>query len=219
MLRSDPDHDLGEAVMEFRLTYAGPLYGASKTKTRADHKHEIRCHFHPQLRRLWEVTPHLRNARAVDPGGGYIHPAALEMAAQLRVDWLASQFQRNGYRFVPLVTEELSLLCSVSILFLRPDAPGSLIQSGDIDNRLKTLFDALRIVGSAQELGKYQEPAEDQTPFFCLLEDDSLITRVSVETDTLLEPVSDPPDPDDARLIITVNLRPAVRNWANGLFG
>ena len=31
--------------MEFRLTYEGPLLGASKTDTRATHKHAIRCHF------------------------------------------------------------------------------------------------------------------------------------------------------------------------------
>jgi hypothetical protein len=33
----------------------------------------------------------------------------------------------------------------LNILFLRADIPGKVVQSGDIDNRLKTLFDALRM--------------------------------------------------------------------------
>lgn len=52
---------------------------------------------------------------------------------------------------------------------------------GDIDNRLKTLFDALRLPNQTNELVGYDNPAPDENPFFCLLEDDSLITHVSVE--------------------------------------
>jgi hypothetical protein len=206
--------------MEFRLTYEGPLLGASRNDPRAKHKHEIRRKFHPQLRRLWEITPHLMEARAVDPATGQVRrdrSISTEVAPSRR-DWLALQFQKARYRFVPLVTKDLSLLCGLSILFLRPDPPGELIRSGDIDNRLKTLFDALRMPESASELGGYTNPEEGETPFFCLLEDDRLITRVSVETDTLLAVLSNPPNPNDARLVITVNLRRAIRNWANGPF-
>lgn len=32
-------------------------------------------------------------------------------------------------------------------------------------------------------------PAIDEDPFYCLLEDDSLVTQLSVEADRLLEPV------------------------------
>jgi hypothetical protein len=73
-------------------------------------------------------------------------------------DFLAGQFARNGYNFVPLVTERLLLLCRLDVLFLRPDPPGSLIKSGDIDNRLKTLFDALRMPENASELGRCEPP-------------------------------------------------------------
>ena len=59
-------------------------------------------------------------------------------------------------------------------------------QCGDIDNRLKTLFDALRAPKNATEIPKGAVPGPDEDPFFCLLEDDALITAVSVETERLL---------------------------------
>jgi hypothetical protein len=107
------------------------------------------------------------------------------------------------------VTRDLELFCNLEILYLRQGPPGNLITpAGDVDNRLKTLFDALSMPRDASQLGKYVTPDEGETPFFCLLEDDSVITKASVESDTLLQPLSAMPDPNDARVIITVRLRP-----------
>jgi hypothetical protein len=96
------------------------------------------------------------------------------------------------------------------VLLLRPEAPGQLFtQSGDIDNRLKTLFDALKIPTPNEEYGK-RSRHEDEEPFFCLLADDKLITKVAVETDQLLD-VSGVGPVDlvhEASLVITVRLRP-----------
>lgn len=205
--------------MEFRLTYEGPLLGASRNNTRAGHKHEIRRAFHHQLRRLWEVTPALRLKKAVEPLSGRVRSVDnVPFDEWHYANWLGQQFARNGYNFVPLVTEELGLLCGISILFLRPDPPGMLVQSGDIDNRIKTLFDALRMPRSKEELGGYTAPSDGENPFFCLLEDDKLITRVLVETDTLLAQLSAAPSAHDARLVLTINIRPIARTWANGVF-
>ena len=122
---------------------------------------------------------------------------------------VADQNQEFGYRFVPLVRQDISLLCSVSILFLRRDIPGSVISAGDIDNRLKTVIDALRRPRNATELVGYESPEEGEDPFFCLLEDDSQVTHLEVETDTLLDPPSDDDtDHRRVRLMITVELRP-----------
>lgn len=202
----DLDHPLGDDYMEFRLTYEGPLLGASKNNPRARHKHDVRRVFHPQLRRWWDITPAL-NAM-FDPPAESTNFNRAEW--KKRRDTLPERFQCGGYRFVPLVTEDLGLICAVDILFLRPDAPGSLVQSGDIDNRLKTLFDALRLPGpDAKELGGHS-PADDENPFYCLLQDDRLISRVSLETDVLLQPTSQESahNPNDARLLITVKLKP-----------
>jgi|SRR5712671_1984533 len=52
--------------MEFQLTYQGPLYAIQRDPTnaqrdpRANHKHDLRRHFHKQLKRLWHITPYLK---------------------------------------------------------------------------------------------------------------------------------------------------------------
>ena len=218
VLRNDPYNDSDEGLrLEFHLTYEGLLLGASRTDTRRHHKHEIRKVFHPQLRRLWEVVPHLNAPqKQLSPTQIFINgppPPPLP-----RSEELATKFTFKGFHFVPLVTQELSLICGIEILFLRPDHPGGVLQSGDIDNRLKTLFDALRMP-SPDEVTKKISPSEGENPFYCLLEDDRLITKVSVDTDTLLQPIREEINDNDARLVITVKLRPAQLSWENVAFG
>jgi hypothetical protein len=53
----EPDGD----TVDFRLTYAGPLYPDTKSaRDMASHKQDLRKHFHKQLLRLWEDRPHLQ---------------------------------------------------------------------------------------------------------------------------------------------------------------
>jgi hypothetical protein len=136
---------------------------------------------------------------------------------------LAQRYRVGNYRFVPLVREELGLLCSLDILFLRSD-PHGLIQSADIDSRVKTIFDALKTPQDTGQLGRnHQRPNADEDPFYCLLEDDKLITHMSVSTDMLLDPTR--PDltknqtKNDARLMIDVKIRPYVVTYGNIGFG
>ena len=57
-------------------------------------------------------------------------------------------------------------------------------------------------------------PNADENPFFCLVEDDSLISSISVETDTLLEPIGGVPHQNDGRLVVTIALKPTRLTWA-----
>lgn len=195
--------------MEFRLTYEGELLPTSQRHTRGTHKHEIRKAFHPQLKRLWETHPVLRNKKMDGPG---VEP-------ELRIDMLAARYPLGEYKFIPLVTDELRLTCGIDVLLLRPSPPGKLLGAGDLDNRLKTLFDALRRPTNTQEVGDYDRPDESEKPFFCLLEDDALVTKVSVESDMLLEKVNGGYDAQSTRLIITVTLRPYITTYDNISFG
>jgi len=61
---------------------------------------------------------------------------------------------------------------------------------------------------SAQDLGRYVKPEDGEELFFVLLEDDGLITRLSVETDMLLQPTKARVSRQDCRLVITVGLTP-----------
>jgi hypothetical protein len=102
-----------------------------------------------------------------------------------------------------MISEDRGIACSLDILFLRRDPPGKIVSGGgDIDNRIKVLFDALRMPQACNEIDGAPGVGED--PFFCLLEDDSLITRVSVTTDRLLLPKTDDEHIHDVMLIIHV---------------
>jgi hypothetical protein len=189
--------------LEFSLVYEGPLYAHRESKLRAAHKHSIRKQFHPQLRKLWStklshwVSGNQTSAlKRVWSAGGPL------------VEQLADHFQVCGYRFVPLVTERLMLACKFDILFLRREiGKGKIIQGGDIDNRLKSLFDAMKVPKECKDIGG-ENPSTDENPFYCLLEDDSLITDIKVRADTLLTPAESVDDEHIAKLIIGVTLRP-----------
>jgi hypothetical protein len=92
--------------------------------------------------------------------------------------------ERKGFKFLPLVTQAMDARCSLDIVLLRPQN-GKLMKGGDIDNKLKTLFDALRMPDSPQEFAGIT-PGLGEDPLFVLLQDDSLITEVKVSTDNLL---------------------------------
>lgn len=184
--------------MEFRLLYEGPLQGQN---ARAEHKREIRRHFHPQLKRLWTQPPLSESPELLT----FPAPAGKISVVE----------PRGAVHFVPLVTRKLDLYAELNVLFLRPQPRGHLItDGGDIDNRLKTLLDALRMPRAAQENRPGDDSAPDESPFFCLLEDDSLVTRVTVEADQLL----DANDPAIVKALIQVAVKKTRISWANMAF-
>lgn len=218
---SGPDVlDEPEESMQFHLTYQGAVRPtqrepiAPQKEPLAAHKHSIRREFHHQLKRLWNTNKFLVNTR-LPPSYVFSPPTdararwGSDEAERPLVDMVADLYHENGYRFVPLVREDWDLLCSLRILFLRRDIPGSVIEAGDIDNRLKTVIDALRRPRHANELVGNESPRADEDPFFCLLEDDKQVTHLEVETDTLLDPVTDlDADAVKAKLVISVEIRP-----------
>jgi hypothetical protein len=110
------------------------------------------------------------------------------------------------FEFVPFVNRFMHLLCHLDILFMRREPAGRLFEGNDLDNRIKTLFDALKVPGSMVELPAGDHPQnDDEKPFFSLVEDDSLISGFSIRTERLLEKKSAPPT--DVRLIIDVTVK------------
>jgi hypothetical protein len=70
-------------------------------------------------------------------------------------------------------------------MFLRQEDPGSLVlQGGDLDGRVKTLFDALRV----PDVGVTEKHPQAQDPTYCLMENDTLISGFQVTTARLLMP-------------------------------
>ncbi|MFP5233950.1 MAG: hypothetical protein ACLGQX_15200 [Acidobacteriota bacterium] len=212
---------IGKDSVRFRLIYSGQLLGASRVDTRGSHKHEIRKSLSTQLQRLWETKQHLRryatqrgfyslNSTGRTIGGS--PEKAQEQGYQAGLDSLSEIWVRKQARFIPLVTSEICVRCKVDILFLRPEEKNYILQGGDLDNRLKTLFDAFRVP-------KDTEQVLDQNTLFVLLEDDSLISEVSIVTDNLLLlPGRQEIHPTDAFLVIDVQLEPASRGINSWVF-
>jgi len=183
--------------MEFRLTYSGKL--KSKSSTKAKVTQELRRAFHPQLKVLWDQVP-LSDVK------NYVKPGQPES----RDDGLLVT-QIGEFHFASLVSDRWSMIAEIDILFLRPSPPGALVgHGGDLDNRIKTLMDGLR-VPSQSEIPKGDKPGEGELPFFCLLQDDALVTSLAVRTDRLLQLRSE----SEVELVIHVNAKPTRRVWGN----
>ena len=180
--------------MKFRLIYNGDVLSSHAKK---DHKHAIRKTFHAQIKQLLDVRVH-KSVKDAEP-------------ATLRFSSI--------YNFVPMVWKlKHPPECSLDILLLQRHSPGKPIHAGDIDNRLKTILDALRIPSERQELPDSATPEPDEDPFFCLLEDDRLITHLSVETDQWFEPTKDGgASPNEALVIIRVSIEPGILTKDGGL--
>lgn len=179
--------------MEFRLFYRGELKSNGSVK----HKHAIRECFHKQLKHLWNQKP----------------------LSELREKLLSGQEPAGcirtleGFVFAPLVQPRLDLIADIDITLMRPEVPGSIVtQAGDIDNRLKTLFDALRMPQKRTEIPTESVSEETDSPFFCLLEDDNLISGLRVTTDRLLDDVL---SPSEVLLILHVRTKVTRTSFIN----
>jgi hypothetical protein len=60
------------------------------------------------------------------------------------------------------------------------------------------------------------QPESDETPFFCLLEDDNLVTSLAVRTSQLLETDV---DESTVELLVGVRIGRTKNTWGNGVFG
>jgi len=148
--------------MKFTLTFDGQL----RPNGTPTEKWAIRQHLHPQLQELWSIHPllkSLKRAPYLPKEGRFYHTeqhhsveTPLPQAEPQPEDldkWinLCAEIERGGRRFLPLVRETLALKCSLKIQFLRKEDAGHIVyQGGDLDNRIKTLFDGLSVPNQDQ---------------------------------------------------------------------
>ncbi len=229
-----------EALMRFRLTYEGPLLSSQPThKTtegglerdrRAEHKHFIRRQFHRQLKEQWQTNEFLRAIKYPPKSSEPILPEAalsVQWSSDPTKPWhlnkilseVYAHHKDAGYNYVPLVWEEMSLACSLRILCLRKDHANAVLPGRDIDNRIKTLIDALSMPslrqGAPIKDGKPLPPDDDEKPFYVLMDDDRRVTHLEVETDAALAAAPKGSDESYVRLVITVDIRPTKFHMDN----
>ena len=176
--------------MNFRLYYRGKLKANSGPKE----KQGLREVFHYQLKNLWGQVPLSGHADE------FLDPEYEISAIKEIKDW----------KFSSIVNSNNYLVAKLDITLLCPEEPGKLVtQGGDIDNRLKTLLDALSLPQENQIANEAQN--DEQTPLHCLLEDDKLIVGLSVLVDRLL----DSQDKSEVVLIIHVEISASKLTMGN----
>jgi hypothetical protein len=166
-------------AMKFRLLYEGEI--APRQKAKVEDIHHIRMKFDPQLAALWQFPPLSIEAPELLKFKEKTDPRSIDFAET-----------RGDFPFIPIVSKKIDLQCALDITFLRQQAPGQLISDGgDVDNRVKTLLDALSVPPLYQQHWFKKVKIEPNQAIHCLLQDDSLVTQLSVETDGLLPCVSE----------------------------
>ncbi len=167
----------------------------------------------PQLKDMWQSHPGLKEriwpatvVERYNKGGRLVDDAGNPSSSP------CAHVAFKGWQFVPLVVRARRWICELKITFLRRHDPGDIVQGGDIDNRLKTLFDGLRLPTCADEISRVRNEGEDEL-VFCLLDDDALITSVSIETERLWGPVDNSLSEAD----VDISLRVTVKKYNRDL--
>ncbi len=184
--------------MEFTLFYSGPLHG--RVHAKPPHTQSIRRVFHKQLENLW------KSDRLAELSEWHIRipPKTDQHGRESGVN-LIEQFGR--FQFASLISHKLGVAAQLEITLLRRERPGKVLQRGDIDNQVKTLLDALSKPQKLNQLPEHDVPAADEVPFHCLLQDDALVTGLSVHTSQLLTPST---DGDFSHVVALIRVRLAV---------
>ena len=151
--------------MKFKLLYFGDIL--TNPKKRAQHIADIRMQFHPQLKKLLEHSPwnNLTN---------YMMPGATKSPINTK--------HIGGIDWNPIITPNLKLLAEIDIQLLHPEIVG--VARTDIDNRVKTILDGLRCPQNEHEIG--ENTPKNIGPIYTLLDDDHLVTKLTVNTSHLL---------------------------------
>lgn len=213
--------------MDFTLRYFGGLPAHKKC---APEKNAIRTKLHYQLRNLCEAQPllsgvldsHIKTARLVGRTMNVDHLRKSQRPGDAPVlgPNLFFKVVIGKYHFIPLVTRPHELTCELEIRWGRRERAGSLVHDGgDLDNRLKNLLDALRMPHNDDEIKGLQKSFGDES-MVCLLEDDSLITKISIETYRIWEPMgllalADGRKETDVQIDLHVTVKSSHPMWAN----
>jgi hypothetical protein len=177
--------------MRLTLRYKGPLPAAGSCKNRVGRKHKIRLQLHDQLAAYWQSIHRLKEMHA-DLKSLQVAKRASDqfvvdrpLADGTKFWW---RWPLCGFDFIPLVTEIHRAHCELKFRIYRK-TQGILFEGGDIDNRLKTFFDALQVPKDASQVPTNPSASENPIewpPLLCLLDNDNMITKLSIESFRLL---------------------------------
>ncbi|CAN5289643.1 hypothetical protein BH10PSE9_BH10PSE9_03330 [soil metagenome] len=152
--------------MRITLTHRGNIPGNKRPAAKID---AIRQGFHAQLNKLW----------------------GRDQIAFLK-EWLDSGFAAGapdyrrvvgGRTYLPIVSEKIEARANLTVTLMSGlDARRPAFTNGDVDNRVKSLIDALAAPIQPSRIPR-TAPSRDT---ICLLSDDSLVAELTVRTAALL---------------------------------
>jgi len=172
--------------MEFCLHY----YGKLKSRDNAAGKHSIRQALNSQIKSLCDSQPFVQ--------------AFKDTKGNLKKGKKQLYIEHGKKRYWFMISEYLKTVVDLDITILVPHEVGRIVQNGgDIDNRIKTLFDALRVPSVQDEIPTSDSFDYSNGGMYCLLEDDKLINRVSIRSYQDHDPIDD----DSVKCIIQAQTR------------
>ena len=181
-------------------------------------KQVLRHQFHGQLKMLWDTTSELAGLRdrGLPIGRAKSKGITFDYPGHGSSHYRGALKGHDEYEFIPLVTYRCGWECAIDVRFLiRQDRINTLNpEIGDADKRVRILLDALRIPQDDKEVDWTVESLP--SPLYCLLEDDSIISRMTVETMPLLnEPRDQNIDADMDQLThVAVTLTPRLSEFS-----
>lgn len=191
--------------MRFPLTYEGPLPSTGNPR---------RNGMLPKLDQIWSI----RNAISPQVHSQMkTHPAFQGDTGSSRalINAISQPIKVEGHEFYALARAAFKVKCELEIeMHVNHPIATIVTNGGDLDNRLKTLFDALRVPHGSQE---FRGHAPNLDPYCCLLEDDVLVSALRVET--FRNPAAPPTAGlDYVRLNIKVRIDPMAWDYVNEPF-
>lgn len=181
--------------MEFCLHY----YGKLKSRDNAAGKHAIRQALHEQVKSLCTLEQFSHTFEGDHKGTRKANEKPMFV-----------EFGDKRYWF--LISEDLATVVDINITILVPHEVGRIVQNGgDIDNRVKTLFDALRIPSVTSEIPSSDSFNYSDGGMYCLLQDDKLINRVSIRSYRDHAPL----DGESVRCLIELETKITRALWGN----
>ncbi len=165
--------------MEIILTYRGKIPAKRSNLTAI---WDMRKEFHSQLIKLWGRQPF-----------------------DVLKEWNETDFAKTiyGQKFIPLYGRKVGIGVSLDIKLLTGmPIQKSILEAGDLDNRIKRIIDGLRAPAQKGELLTSRE----QATWHCLMDDDNAVINLNASMGTFL--ASD--DPSESFAFIRV--RPVALN-------
>lgn len=153
---------VNEESVSISFKYKGPLPSGGRKSPRSKEKQLIRRQLNLQIAKYMENPPP-------------------------EIFGLSTSNERKSigtFVFQPIICKGRGISCELEIKVFSRTPFGTVYSHGDLDNRIKTLFDAL-CTPNKDQLTDTDSPTDKESLFWILLEDDSLITDFSVKTEPL----------------------------------